>query len=105
MPQVITWSVTPRLVRPGGTTVVSWNVEHASSCSITGSNGDGTNGDVSSWKGLSSVPPGKQSGIISSQTIYTLQCAPLPGAEATIDLPLWIDQTRTVNIVPSFREN
>ena len=88
-PNVISWQVSPTLVKQGKTTNVSWNVEHVATCMVIGTNGD-------SWNGLTGT---KVSGPIPAQTVYTLRCLPLPGSNAPA-----ITRTATVNIVPTFRE-
>jgi hypothetical protein len=87
---VISWQVAPILVKQSKTTNVSWNVEHVSSCTISGTNGD-------SWTGLIGT---KVSGAINAQTVFTLNCAALAGSSAPN-----VTRTTTVNIVPTFIEN
>jgi len=89
-PKVISWQVAPILVKQSKTTNVSWNVEHVSSCTISGTNGD-------SWTGLIGT---KVSGAINAQTVFTLNCAALAGSSAPN-----VTRTTTVNIVPTFIEN
>jgi hypothetical protein len=87
--------VQPSLVIPGATVRVYWNLTNvtASSCSVTGTNGD-------SWTGLaSSGADGVPSSPILEQTIYTLSCNSLPEA-----YPPSITETETVNIIPIFQE-
>ncbi|MBI2030962.1 hypothetical protein HYT05_05045 [Candidatus Kaiserbacteria bacterium] len=88
-PQVVSWSVAPKLVSKGNTTNVSWEVKHVSSCTVTGTNGD-------SWTGLKGT---KLSGPISSQTIFSLICQPLSGSAAGA-----VTRSTTVNITPTFIE-
>ena len=88
-PQVVSWTVTPLLVKQNATTNVSWEVKYASSCTVTGTNGD-------SWMKLSGT---KISGPIPAQTIYTLTCKPLAGSNAST-----VVKTATVNIIPTFQE-
>lgn len=76
---------TPRLVRNGETTELTWNVSDADTCTVEGSNGD-------SWTGISGT---QTSSALQSQTIYTLSCS---GEGGTL-----ID-TETVNIIPVFQE-
>jgi hypothetical protein len=43
--------------------------------------------------------------LITGQTIYTLHCTPISGAQnADGSAATWTDQTATVNIVPVFHE-
>ena len=82
----------PSLLQSGGTTWVYWNVNNATSCTVTGSNGD-------SWTGLSSGVSGLQTSPITGQTTYTLRCDALLGA-----IPPTITEVDTVNLVPIYRE-
>ena len=83
----------PRLVRAGNSTKVIWDVTNAnaSTCTVTGSNGD-------MWTGLaSSGASGKTSGPINAQTTYLLHCdGAIPGYS--------YDAQTTVNITPTYRE-
>jgi hypothetical protein len=75
---------------------IVWDVENVTGCSISGSNGDGP------WTGLSGS---QTSSAIIGQTIYTLHCAAIAGAEnADGSSASWADQTDTVNIVPTYQE-
>ena len=79
--------VSPRLVRKGNTTTVSWDIEDAASCTVTGTNGD-------SWTGVSGS---HVSSPITTTTVYTLNCSStVPGFTYTA--------SATVNIVPIFQE-
>lgn len=88
-PTVVSWSVTPKLVRSGNTTNVSWEVTGAASCTVTGTNGD-------SWTGLTGT---KVSRAIPTQTVFTLHCFALQGSGAAD-----VTRTTTVNILPTFQE-
>lgn len=86
--------VSPRLVRPGQTTLLSWNVSDATSCSVIGG---GLN-----LSGISSqTSPCTQSGsscvsnAVTSQTTFTLFCTG-PGGNIT--------QTATVYLNPAWKE-
>ncbi len=88
----------PSLVRKNATSTISWNIGNASSCSVTGTNGD-------SWTGLSAaasncthVPSGCWSSPIPQQTFYTLSCTPLDTSK-----PQYIENA-TVNILPDYQE-
>lgn len=86
-PKVITWKVSPTLVRTNTTTGVFWNVSNVLGCTVTGTNND-------SWNGTQGREVSR--GIIA-RTTYTLHCTPYRGAS-------WTDQTAVVNIVPVFKE-
>lgn len=88
-PGLIKWKVFPFLVRRGGIVTVSWEAINVASCTVTGSNGD-------MLTGLSGV---QESGPIPAQTIFALHCPPLSGSPA-----LAIEKSRTVIVVPDFRE-
>lgn len=86
--------VTPRLVRPAQTTLLSWSVSEATSCNVTGG---GLN-----LSGISSaVSPCTKSGsscvsnAISTQTTFTLSCTG-PGGNLT--------QTAIVYLNPAWKE-
>ena len=79
-------------MQSGGTARVYWNVANVSACTITGSNGD-------SWDGLFSGAPGETTAPIIEQTTYTLHCDAFQGAT-----PASIDETQTVDVLPSYRE-
>lgn len=94
-----TFTATPSVVKPGGTSIIAWNYQNVKSCSVTGDNGDGVNpqwqknadvNDVSADSHLSSG--------ITRPTTYTLDCKELD--------PLSPDYFKTVqvNIVPVFKE-
>lgn len=88
-PSLVTWRVTPLLVRGGNTVNVTWEVTNVSSCSIHSTAGD-------AWNTLSGDHP---SGPINSQTVFTLDCAPLVGSTAA-----HMTRSTTVNIIPGFQE-
>lgn len=97
-------TVSPSLVAPGSLTHVYWGVQNAASCSVTGTNGDGTATITTTiptgiWNTLSSLSSGNISSPIVGQTIYTLFCYALSGG-----IPPSIQQSATVNIVPTFIE-
>lgn len=103
VPKVVTFSLAPSLVPSGKTTVVSWNVENVTDCTVTGSNTPPDSwtqpSDTTSWSGS-----GVSSSIVG-QTIYTLHCTPIAGAlGGNGAVAKWVDQTLTVNIVPTFHE-
>ena len=86
-----TLSASPKLLRIGKTSVLSWSSTNASSCTLVGTNGN-------SWSGTSSE--GETSTPIQSQTIYTLHCVGVSGS-----MPSTIDKTETINIIPTESEN
>jgi hypothetical protein len=92
--------VNPVLIRSGSTVSVYWNVSNAASCSITGTNGDGTGvNSTGIWDTLSSGVSGETSSPIEQRTIYTLTCTGLSGAS-----PASASESQTVNVVPVFQE-
>jgi len=60
-----------------------------SSCTVQGTNGD-------TWSGSTSENPGKTSGPISQQTVYTLSCSALDSST--------YQESMTVNLVPAYQE-
>lgn len=74
----------PSLVRNGGSSTISWDILHATICTVTGTNG-------SEWEGDS----GSESVTIAVQTFFTLNCTG-PGGSLT--------QQAVVNILPIFQE-
>lgn len=82
----------PSLVKAGQTTHLFWSVLNAKSCTVSGQNGD-------SWALVSSGDAGVVSGPVNQQTTFTLNCLALPGAS-----PASLQQSATVNIIPSFQE-
>ncbi len=90
----------PSLMRSGETTEISWAVTNASSCTVTGTNGDGTaSSPTGIWNTLSTGGTPKASTAIQGQTTYTLTCMSLPGAT-----PTSFSESKTVNIIPSYQE-
>src|SRR3989344_2590634 len=92
--------VAPSLVKKGDTTRVFWNVAHAASCTVLGSNGDGALGSGTGiWNMFFSGVTGKTTSAIMAKTTYTLLCRSLEGAT-----PQTVQETATVNVLPSFQE-
>jgi hypothetical protein len=87
-PPTANLQVVPSLVVPSGTATVSWTSANATSCTVTGNNGDG------SWSGTNSS---HATSPIVSQVIYTLSCTGRGGDVVT--------DTATVNIIPNWVEN
>jgi len=95
-PKIISFALSPILVKSGETTSVSWNVQNVIGCSVSGTNGDGP------WTGLTRT---ESSSPIIGQVIYTLHCGVIPGAQnADGSLATWTDQADTVNIAPTYQE-
>lgn len=93
-------SALPALVGVGGTTQLYWNVVNALSCSVTGSNGDGIAGSpTGAWDTLSSGVSGTTTSALNSRTVFTLLCHANAGA-----IPALVQESVTVNIVPSYQE-
>ena len=92
--------VMPSLVKKGDTARVYWKVAHASSCTVLGSNGDGALGSGTGiWNMVFSGVTGKTTSAIMAKTTYTLLCRSLEGAS-----PPTVQETATVNVLPSFQE-
>lgn len=83
----------PQILSKGATAKVYWNVSNATSCTVTGTNGD-------HWTGASSGTSGTTTSAITQQTIFTLDCQAILGA-----IPASVTETATVNIIPVFLEN
>jgi hypothetical protein len=83
-------NATPKLLKFGKTTSISWSATNVRACTVTGTNGD-------SWLGTSST--GKTSKPIQSQATYFLHCDGFAGSN-----PSSIDKSVIVNIIPSFQE-
>jgi hypothetical protein len=91
-------TVSPRLVRIGGSVTVSWTVSDATSCTVTENSGDIND----SWTGVTSAAStcthngaGCRTSGITGTTIYTLSCTG-PGGDLT--------QNATVFSNPSWKE-
>ena len=98
--------VNPVLVKRDDSTWLYWNVENASSCSVT-SSAAGENADAwpnASWpNAFFSGNSGQKSKPIQGHTVFTLHCTPLPPLEG--DPPLnSLTETRSVDIAPIFQE-
>ena len=88
----VTIEARPSLVQQGTKVLVSWRTvdAQASTCRVTGTNGDGKGINSTGWAGL--ARGSKDSSPINSQTVYTISCTMRNG------LPM--SQSATVNIVP-----
>ena len=84
--------VAPSLVRTDSPVTLYWQMQNALSCTVTGTNGF-------SASGVSSGTGGVQTGPITQQVIFTLQCTSITGAT-----PPSLSEPATVNVVPTFRE-
>lgn len=88
--------VTPTLVHAGGTVSVQWGVQNATSCTVAGSNNDGTGSNsTGTWSGLSGT---KTSSALTISTTFTLSCVGLSGGASA---PV---ASVTVSPVPVFQE-
>jgi hypothetical protein len=76
-------------VKKGKTVSISWNVLYASTCVVSGTNGD-------SWTPASSSAQISQA--IQNEATYTLSCQPVGGGT-----PVLLD-TKKVTLIPSIRE-
>ncbi len=86
--------VLPRLVRSGDITSVSWNAENVQSCTVAGTNKDGTGqNETGVWSGTSGT---RVSSTITGQTTYTLTCAGVDGST--------LIERASVNTIPDFEE-
>ena len=94
----------PSIVHEPTTVQVFWDISNVKTCSVTGTNGDGTGSNATGvWdeiKGNSftSGSLGKTSSVITARTTYTLSC--IAHKKDTI-IP---KQTATVEIAPLFEE-
>jgi hypothetical protein len=88
-PQILTWKVTPTLVRKQTTVSVQWDAQNAYSCTVTGSNGDRWAGPVSATE--TSKP-------IMQQTVFSISCVGQDQATTATKPPI------TVNVVPEFQQ-
>jgi hypothetical protein len=83
------FGISPKLVRPGSTATISWQIGPSTTCALTA-----TDGDNSSLSGSGS----KLTAPILGQTVYTMTCTEtLTGESAP-------PQSVTVDVVPGFIE-
>lgn len=88
------FTVKPGLVRRNDFTNVAWSARHVTSCTVTGTNGDGTGQNATGvWNTISGT---KQSSPILGKTTYTLTCAGQDESTLTKSLD--------VNIIPDWVE-
>lgn len=88
-----TLTASPQLVRYNGTSTVSWSVQNASSCTVTG-NGNTWNGLTSAGAACTHKNGACVTNPVTTSVRYTLTCTALPGATP----PAFTD---SVTIVPS----
>lgn len=92
-PLIESFEVKPGLVRAGDTVQVHWSASNASSCAVSGDNGDAWDSESSGSGGMTSSP-------IQTRTVYSIRCAGLPGSNPSV-----AEDQATVIVVPSFHEN
>lgn len=78
----------PSLVRQGSATKIIWTVNNATSCAVTGTNGD-------TWSGTASLAGGNTTKSLTQKTTYSIHCT---GSGGTLD------GTKDVNIIPEWQE-
>ena len=101
-PKVVKFAVSPSLIPRNSQATIKWEVENVTACTVKA-----TNGDIwSQPQSTATWTDSEMSSLITAQTIYTLHCSVIPGAQNLDGTPAtWTDQTATVNIVPNFQEN
>ena len=82
-------------VRSVQTTTLFWDIQNATSCTVSGTNGDGGSGAGPAWNTVSQTT-GVTTGPITKSTRYTLTCL-------STDTSTFTDSV-IINIVPIFRE-
>ena len=96
--------LSPRLILKSKTVQISWDIQNVQSCSVTGTNKDGTSQSTNTvspgpWNTPSSGVTNKTSSPITELTTYKLSCVvDDPGAPA-------FTESVTLNIVPTYQEN
>ena len=80
----------PTIVGKGKTTKIYWNYLNVASCTVTGTNGDGSGG---TWSGASGI---KVTGAITGRTTYTLSCTSLNSTQ--------FSESASVSILPTYQE-
>lgn len=95
--------LSPSLINTPQTIQVLWDVSNVETCSVTGTNGDGTGeNDTGTWDNVTgngrfwSGPQGKTSSIILAHTTYTLSCTGLDGST--------VMESINVDVTPVFQE-
>ncbi|MEK7133605.1 MAG: hypothetical protein AAB804_00880 [Patescibacteria group bacterium] len=96
-PSILIWNVRPVLVKSGTPVQVTWAAEGVQSCTVRGTNGDGSGDNATGlWNTASGDEP---TSPILAQTIYTITCQGFPGSS-----PASVTRSTTVNIIPIFEE-
>ena len=96
-PSILTWDVRPILVQSGTSVRVTWAAENVLSCTVRGTNGDGSGSNAT---GLWNTTSGDMTTTpIIAQTVYSITCPGFAGAS-----PPSATRSTTVNIVPTFQE-
>lgn len=96
-PSIVTWNVRPILVQSGTAVRVTWAAENVQSCTVRGTNGDGSGSNATGlWDDSSGD---KTTTPITAQTVYTILCQGFAGSS-----PSSVSRSTTVNIVPIFNE-
>ena len=103
-PEIVTWNVHPTLVHRESTVQVEWEAKNVRSCTVRGTNSDGTGNNATGvWGGTAgsthNLSGTKTSSPITAQTIYTIVCQPVP---ESVSSP--VSRSTTVNIIPIFQE-
>jgi hypothetical protein len=93
-------TVSPSILQSGATTTVTWSISNVQSCTVSGSNNDGTaaSTDTNSpgfWSGLTGT---ETSSGITQPTTYTLSCVQDDPAQ-----PPFVE-TANVTLAPAFQE-
>ena len=83
-------SASPRLVRAGTISKITWSSKGTKSCTVSANNGDG---GTSVWNVLAGT---QSSSPILQRTIYTLACLDANGSPLT--------KSTTIDLIPSFEE-
>lgn len=93
MIRALIWA-TPILVHPGERSTLHWQGREVTSCSVAGSNGDGTGvNETGTWTGTAGEQP---TSVLSAGTIYTVTCTAFNGTTVV--------SSTTVGLIPTFQE-
>ena len=85
----------PSIIKTGSTSQISWSAQSVSSCSVSGTNGDGSGWSCASQSSCAATSTA-QSSAITAQTTYTLSCQGQNGSTFT--------RKAIVSIAPTFQE-
>lgn len=93
-------TILPQLVPLNGTVTVSWNISNVQSCTVSGTNSDGTTNSKDTVSGgvWNTISGTKTSSPIVQKTIYTLTCVPYDPHAAVFT------ESAVVNVVPTYHE-